>query len=139
MARALLIRTRRNRYPAGTPPVPERYFEAAAGLGVTPDGGPPEFFLSPAAMGEVDGFLAESGLDPSRGLVALAPGAAHATKRWPVEHWKALAASLSGARAADGGRRRTGGRRDRRRGGQGGARAPCRWRGASACRAPARC
>ena len=95
VARALLIRTRKNRYPAGTPPVPERYFEAAAGLGVSPDGGPPEFFLSAAAVGEVDGFLAESGLDPSRGLVALAPGAAHATKRWPVEHWKALAASLA--------------------------------------------
>ena len=94
VARALLIRTRRNRYPTGTPPVPERYFEAAAGLGATPDGKPPEFFLSQATMGEVDGFLAESGLDPSRGLVALAPGAAHATKRWPVEHWKALAASL---------------------------------------------
>ncbi len=94
VARALLIRTRRNRYPAGTPPVPERYFEAAAGLGVTPDGRPPEFFLSPAAVGEVDGFLAEAGLDPSRGLVALAPGAAHATKRWPVAHWRALAGSL---------------------------------------------
>ena len=28
-------------------------------------------------------------------LVALAPGAAHDTKRWPLEHWKALAASLA--------------------------------------------
>ena len=29
VARALLVQTRRNHYPAGTPPVPERYFQAA--------------------------------------------------------------------------------------------------------------
>jgi heptosyltransferase-2 len=95
VARALLVRTRRNHYPIGTPPVAERYFRAARGLDVTPDGGPPEFFLAPAARGDADAWLAAVGLDPSRGLVALAPGAAHATKRWPLEHWKALAAALT--------------------------------------------
>ncbi len=94
VARALLVRTRRNHYPAATPPVPERYFQAAEGLDVRPDGRPPEFFLAPAALAEADALLAGAGLDPAEGLVALAPGAAHATKRWPLEHWKALAATL---------------------------------------------
>jgi heptosyltransferase-2 len=93
-ARALLVQTRRNHYPVGTPPVPERYFETAAGLDVRPDGRPPEFGLAPAALAEADRFLAAAGLDATRGLVALAPGAAHATKRWPLEHWKALASVL---------------------------------------------
>lgn len=94
VARALLVRTRRNHYPAGTPPVPERYFQAAEGLDVQPDGLAPEFFLAPSALAEADAFLVAAGVDPAKGLVALAPGAAHATKRWPLEHWKALAAAL---------------------------------------------
>jgi lipopolysaccharide heptosyltransferase II len=94
VARALLVRRRRKHYPPGTPPVPERYFEAATGLDVRPDGRPPEFFLAPAALAEADAFLAAHGLEATRGLVALAPGAAHATKRWPLAHWKALAAGL---------------------------------------------
>jgi lipopolysaccharide heptosyltransferase II len=94
VARALLIKTHRSHYPAGTPPVAERYFQAAHGLDVIPDGGPPEFFLGPDARAEAEAWLAASGLDPARRIVALAPGAAHATKRWPLEHWKALAALL---------------------------------------------
>jgi heptosyltransferase-2 len=95
LARAILIRTRKNHYPAGTPPVPERYFEAARGLDVTPDGGPPEFFLGAAARAEAAAWLAASGLDTAREIVALAPGAAHATKRWPVAQWQALAGALA--------------------------------------------
>lgn len=97
VARAILIRTRRDFYPAGTPPVPERYFEAAAGLDVRPDGGPPEFHLAGEARAGANALLQAAGLDPARGLVALAPGAAHATKRWPLGHWKALAAELHAA------------------------------------------
>jgi lipopolysaccharide heptosyltransferase II len=94
VARALLIRTKANRYPAGTPPVPERYFAAARGLDVHPDGGPPEFFLSAAAESEAAAWLASRGLG-GRPLVAFAPGAAHATKRWPLEYWRDLARSLA--------------------------------------------
>ena len=94
LARGFLVLAHRDRYPAGTPPVPERYFEAAVGLDVRPDGGPPEFGLGAAALAEADAYLYATGLDPSRGLVALAPGTAHATKRWPVDHWQALAAAL---------------------------------------------
>ncbi|HUK20448.1 MAG TPA: glycosyltransferase family 9 protein [Gemmatimonadales bacterium] len=74
-------------------PVAERYFEAARHLDVHPDGGPPEFHLALGARDRVAQWLAERDLE-TRSLAALAPGAAHATKRWPVAHWIALAEEL---------------------------------------------
>lgn len=93
-ARTTLISTKINLYGKHVP-VPERYFEAAnaAGLDVEPDGGPPEFFLTPAARAHMTHWLAEIGLD-RKPFAAIAPGAAHATKRWPVAHWRALAERL---------------------------------------------
>ena len=93
-ARTTLIATKINLYGKHVP-VPERYFEAAnaAGLDVEPDGGPPEFFLAPAARAHMTHWLAEIGLD-RKPFAALAPGAAHATKRWPIAHWRALAERL---------------------------------------------
>ena len=91
-ARTTLISTKINIY--GRPvPVPERYFEAARELDVSPDGGPPEFFLAPATRERMSHWLAERSLD-RRPFAALAPGAAHATKRWPPRHWRTLAAEL---------------------------------------------
>jgi len=85
LARTLLVATKVDAY--GTPtPVPERYFEAARRLDVNPDGGAPEFHLGPAARDRVASWLEERGLATAP-LVALAPGAAHATKRWAVRHW----------------------------------------------------
>lgn len=89
IARAVLIHTKHNIY-RDPRPVAERYFSAAQGLGVTPDGGPPDLFLAPEAVREVDEWLAATGLGRHRPLLALAPGAAHATKRWPVAHWRTL-------------------------------------------------
>jgi heptosyltransferase-2 len=89
LARALLIRNKRNYYRDWRP-VPERYFRAARGLDVTPDGGPPEFFLGSAAEQQATAWLATTGLPSKRTLIAIAPGAAHATKRWPPEHWQTL-------------------------------------------------
>ena len=93
-ARTTLIATKINLYGKHVP-VPERYFEAAsaAGLDVEPDGGPPEFFLAPAARAHMTHWLAEIGLD-KKPFAALVPGAAHATKRWPMAHWRALAERL---------------------------------------------
>ena len=93
-ARTTLIATKINLYGKHVP-VPERYFEAAnaAGLDVEPDGGPPEFFLAPAARAHMTHWRAEIGLE-RKPFAALAPGAAHATKRWPVAHWRALAERL---------------------------------------------
>jgi heptosyltransferase II len=94
LARTTLIATKINLYGKHVP-VPERYFEAAktAGLDVEPDGGAPEFFLAPAARAHMRHWLAELGLE-AKPYAAIAPGAAHATKRWPVQHWRALAQQL---------------------------------------------
>jgi lipopolysaccharide heptosyltransferase II len=103
LARALLIATKLDAYrrrassPTAPPsPVAERYFEAAHELDTRPDGGPPEFCLGAGARDEVARWLAERGLTGAR-LAALAPGAAHATKRWPIAHWSALAGRLAAA------------------------------------------
>jgi heptosyltransferase-2 len=90
-----LIATKRNLYSRHVP-VAERYFEAAQELDVTPDGEPPEFHLAAAARSRVEQWLAQQQLAGAR-LAALAPGAAHATKRWPVSHWIALGERLAAA------------------------------------------
>ena len=89
LRRSLLIRTGR-RYGGSLGHAAERYFAAAHDLDVTPDGGPPEFFFPVEAQRTADRVLEEHGLGSSRTLIALAPGAAHFTKRWPTEHWEAL-------------------------------------------------
>ncbi|MEO8199170.1 MAG: glycosyltransferase family 9 protein [Gemmatimonadota bacterium] len=94
VAREILIRFKRNLYPREIP-VPERYFDAARELGVQPDGDPPEFFLREKAKTEASDWLVAGGLPVDRGMVAIAPGAAHNTKRWPVEYWQSLAHSLT--------------------------------------------
>lgn len=88
VARTMLISTKINIYGRHVP-VPERYFEAALSLGVEPDRRPPEFFLAPAARESVGRWLVERGLE-GKPIAALAPGAAHATKRWPIRHWQTL-------------------------------------------------
>jgi lipopolysaccharide heptosyltransferase II len=93
IARALLIYTKRNHY-RDPRPVAERYFSSAADLDVTPDGKPPEFFLGPEARREAAHWLTLARIAQERPMIALAPGAAHATKRWPVEHWRALIVRL---------------------------------------------
>ncbi|HXE57713.1 MAG TPA: lipopolysaccharide heptosyltransferase II [Gemmatimonadales bacterium] len=93
LARSALIHAKRNLYP-GLVPMAERYFRAARDLDVTPDGGPPELFLGRPAIERVAGWLARSGLGRDRPLLAVAPGAAHATKRWPEERWIALVRRL---------------------------------------------
>ena len=89
LARALLIRLKRNRY-RDRRPVAERYFSAAGDLGVEPDGSPPEFFLGSEAAEQAAVWLSTVGLDKEPNIVAMAPGAAHATKRWPLDHWRTL-------------------------------------------------
>jgi lipopolysaccharide heptosyltransferase II len=93
LARTLLISTKLDAYRAPSLPVAERYFEAARRLDARPDGAPPELFLGRGATERVAGWLAARGLADAS-LAALAPGAAHATKRWPMAHWSALAGRL---------------------------------------------
>lgn len=90
--RRLLIASKR-RLGGQLAPVADRYFHAARGLDVRPDGGPAEFRVSDTAAARAQIWLQERGLG-DRPLIALAPGAAHFTKRWPVRHWASLAEAL---------------------------------------------
>jgi heptosyltransferase-2 len=90
--REALIRRREWRYRDHVP-VAERYSEAAASLDVAPDGKPAELFVSPAAEARAEEWLGRHGLGQE--LVVCAPGAAHATKRWPMPHWHQLMAMLT--------------------------------------------
>jgi len=89
LERALLITIKRDIYGPEVP-VPERYFEAAAELAVHPDGGPPDFFIGEEADQRAAEYLSSLGLGQDRPIVAIAPGAAHATKCWPAEYWVEL-------------------------------------------------
>ena len=76
--------------PGGGEPVARRHFRAARGLDLTPDSDPPEVYPSPNDEQVADGVV-------HRAFVAIAPGAAHATKRWPARHWRELADRLDAA------------------------------------------
>jgi heptosyltransferase-2 len=92
LARAVLVSTKIDLYGRGVP-VAERYFEAATGLDVRPDGAPPEFFLGTEAREHAQHWLAEQGVGEAP-FAVLAPGAAHFTKRWPLARWRAAAEDL---------------------------------------------
>ncbi len=94
LERALLITVKRDIYPAQVP-IAERYFEAADGLVGAPDGGPPDFFIGEAADHRATARLSSVGLGHDRPMVSIAPGAAHATKRWPQNYWVDLARRIT--------------------------------------------
>ncbi len=93
VARAVLIRTKRDIY-GDRRPVAERYFDAARSLDVVPDEGSLEMFLPRPTLKAAEEFLAARGIGATRQLIAVAPGAAHFTKRWPLHHWTALVRRL---------------------------------------------
>ncbi len=95
--RQLLITTRGKR-GGDLGAVAERYFQAAADLDVSLDGGPAEFYTTSQAEREADAFLTSHGLGRQRRILAIAPGAAHFTKRWPPEYWSALIRRLRSTR-----------------------------------------
>jgi heptosyltransferase-2 len=90
LRRALRVWTHR-RFGSDPRPVPELYFGAARALGVVPDGGPPEIHPGPDDDARATAFA------PDGAFVAVAPGAAHATKRWPPSHWERLVGLLRDA------------------------------------------
>jgi heptosyltransferase-2 len=94
LARATLIRLKRDRY-RDRRPVPERYFDAAAALEVSPDQQGPEMFVRQDALERAATFLSSRRLGRSGSLIAVAPGARHPTKRWPFEHWRKLVNDLT--------------------------------------------
>jgi len=93
VARWMLVHGKRDIYGDSVPEA-ERYFEAARDLDVTPDGGPAEVGIGAAAAASAAAWLASRGLGGGRPMAALAPGAAHFTKRWPTGYWEMLSQSL---------------------------------------------
>ncbi|HYC33297.1 MAG TPA: lipopolysaccharide heptosyltransferase II [Gemmatimonadales bacterium] len=93
LERQVLITAKRDIYRDDVP-MAERYFEAAKDLDVTPDGGPPDFYLSEESEASAEEKLKGEGLGNAPAMVALSPGAAHPTKCWPVEGWVRLARRL---------------------------------------------
>lgn len=76
----------RARWLARKPPptVLERHASVLARLGIAPDG-PPRMHAGPEAERWARDYVSTfTGPGP---LVAMIPGAAHATKRWPERHW----------------------------------------------------
>jgi heptosyltransferase-2 len=92
LPRWALIHLHRDWYRALTPTA-ERYFEAARELDVRPDGAPPEVIVPEAALEAMDRWRGRAELPYP--YVALAPGAAHLTKRWPLDRWEMLARGLA--------------------------------------------
>ena len=90
--RFLLVHFRWNLYGNVPPSVPERYFGALRPLGLEWEALPLEFFIPP----EVEEQLAERWpFSAVERVIAMAPGAGRATKRWPAEHFAQAAERLS--------------------------------------------
>lgn len=88
-ARTVLIRTKRNWYQEVVP-LAERFFAAARDLEVSPDGSPPDLFLTDEAIGQAQTWLEQAGVPSDRPFIAMAPGASQATRRWPPEYFVSL-------------------------------------------------
>src|SRR5690606_37618521 len=92
--RTMLILSKR-RFGGDLGPVVERYAQAASALDVTLDDQPAEVYTSVEAERRAAEFAELHGLGRTRRLLALVPGAAHFTKRWPPEYWAALVEHLA--------------------------------------------
>ena len=93
VARERWVRARWTR-PAPLPHVLDRYAAVVRAIGVEPDG-PPRLTVGPEAETWAEGEWRR--WNPGQPVVALLPGARHATKRWPEEHWVALDRALAEA------------------------------------------
>ena len=95
LRRALLVRLGWNTLRCMTP-VPELYAAPLRRLGLTGRLGPPTMHLDGESMEAMEAHITGSLPDaPNQPLLAVAPGARWATKRWPVERFAAVAQELA--------------------------------------------
>lgn len=94
--RFLLVKAGINLYRTIVP-VYRRYLLAAAFLGVEDDGRGTELFVPEAVRQDARRRLRRRGADEAMTIIALAPGAGFATKRWPVAYFAQVAQHLVAA------------------------------------------
>ena len=95
LRRALLVRLGWNTLRRMTP-VPELYAAPLRRLGLTGQLGAPSMHLDGESMEAMEAHITGSLPDaPNQPLLAVAPGARWATKRWPVERFAAVAQELA--------------------------------------------
>ena len=75
-------------------PIPLRYLDAVSSWGVSDDGLGMELVVKDDAKHSVTMKLKKGGIDINGNIVVLAPGAAHATKRWPAERFAGVGSYL---------------------------------------------
>lgn len=92
LRRSLLVHARWLK-PQPVPPAVARFGAALAPLGLAADGAP-ELHCDAASARWAEEWIRARGAAPA---VALAPGARHATKRWPEDSWCALVDRLCAA------------------------------------------
>ena len=88
--RFLLIRFGWNLY-SEIIPVYRRYLDCVSSLGIADDGLGLEFFPEAEVKRQVQARLREAGVEEGAPVIAMAPGASFATKRWPVEYFADVA------------------------------------------------
>jgi len=94
LKRYALLRWRINFY-SDIVPVPLRFLRCLAPWGVEDDGGGLSLFLASKDREAGAAWMKAHGFDGSRPVLAVAPGASRATKRWPLKRFGALAAHFS--------------------------------------------
>lgn len=92
----LLLKWLRINLLKGAPPVADRYFSALSGLGISREGRLPRLFIDPESQSSADAMLERTCVRKSGRLIGVAPGARHATKRWPAERFAHAAHQLGG-------------------------------------------
>jgi heptosyltransferase-2 len=89
----LLVYLKINKYRSITS-IPERYLMVASEFGVQDDGKGLELFWQPEQNHSALSKAEKAGLNTKAAYICLAPGAAHFTKRWPVESFLKLSEKI---------------------------------------------
>jgi len=95
LRKTAMIRTGR-KTGGNFPSMVDRYLSIARRLGIEGPGEPPRIEIPDAARSRAKELLS-GGPFGERGLIAIAPGARHETKRWPVNRYAELARRLEAA------------------------------------------
>ena len=93
--RILLIYCRFDLYGSGPPTLTERYADGLRRFGVELDSGPAELFLGEGEKAVVQKEISGRWPGETPPVLAVAPGAAWSTKRWPAERFAEAARKLA--------------------------------------------